>query len=491
MTKSVSSNVGQRALNILLIAFRAVAVLLCLAAFTSYFNPALLSARLPNSASLFTIISSYSSVFGNNTTIPRALTQGWVTQGVIWQIYFGAVFVGLAVAAVAAAACMSLGNNKLRRLGLKVALSGSIAGLGGTLFLTLLATSLNAADTATNFQALMPTMGFAVNFALFGVALLVGLMLWKLLPQPVEGEKYEMDTKFRLFLMIMPFLVLVALFAYLPLWGWRYAFFDYRPDLSLTNENFVGFKWFRFLFEEPARRNELARVLTNTFALSGIGLATAWLPMVFAIFLAEIKANKPRKVVQTLTTIPNFISWVLVYSVAFAIFSTEGFLNWALIEMGIMGDSPNHLLDSNNMWLKMWLWGTWKGLGWSAIIYIAGISSIDPQLYEAAKADGAGRFKRMWHITVPGLLPTFFVLLLLAIANVLSNGLEQYLVFQNPANKDTIEVLDLYIYNYGIEAGRNQIPLATVVGMFKSVISVTLLFAANRASKWLRGETIV
>lgn len=122
-------------------------------------------------------------------------------------------------------------------------------------------------------------------------------------------------------------------------------------------------------------------------------------------------------------------------------------------------------------------------------IYIAGISGIDQQLYEAAEIDGAGRFQRMWHITLPGLTPTFFVLLLMSIANILTNGLDQYLVFKNAQNVKTIEVLDLYVYNLGI--GGSSIPLSTVVGMFKSVISVVLLFGANGVSKKLRGESII
>ena len=143
----------------------------------------------------------------------------------------------------------------------------------------------------------------------------------------------------------------------------------------------------------------------------------------------------------------------------------------------------------SHSWLMMWLWGTWMGLGWSAIIYIAGISGIDQQLYEAATVDGAGRFQRMWHITVPGLIPTFCVLLLMSIANVLSNGMDQYLVFKNATNATSIRVLDLYVYELGI--GQGSIPLTTVVSMLKSVISVTLLFLANSASKLIRGESIV
>ena len=131
----------------------------------------------------------------------------------------------------------------------------------------------------------------------------------------------------------------------------------------------------------------------------------------------------------------------------------------------------------------------WKGVGWSAIIYISGIAGIDQQLYEAATVDGAGRFQKMWHVTLPGLLPTFVVMLVMSIAGILSNGMDQYLVFSNALNKDTIEVLDLYVYNLGI--GNGSIPLSTVVGMTKSIISVILLFVANSISKLIRGNGVV
>ena len=137
----------------------------------------------------------------------------------------------------------------------------------------------------------------------------------------------------------------------------------------------------------------------------------------------------------------------------------------------------------------MLAWGLWKGIGWSAIIYIAAISGIDQQLYEAATVDGAGRFQRMWNITVPSLIPTFCVLLLMSIANILSNGMDQYLVFENSTNTSSIMVLDLYVYKLGI--GQGQIPLSTVIGMVKSVVSVTLLFAANGISKLIRGPITI
>jgi len=395
----------------------------------------------------------------------------------------------MAIVLIAAAFCLSLGNNKMRRLSLLFSWIASFTGLIGTIILLYAYTLFTGSPSPGRIEPLL-SAGIWVFLVMFTFIVIYATVLYLKLPKPVAGEEYELEAKYRLFLMILPFLVLIVLFAYLPLAGWRYAFFDYTPGMNLSMDDFVGLKWFRFLVSNPAQRAQIVRVLTNTFALSGIGLATSWLPMAFAIFLSEMRSRKFKRTVQTFTTIPNYISWVLVYGIAFAIFSTEGFFNWMLSNLGLIDNPVNHLMSGSNIWLKMWAWGTWKGLGWGAIIYIASISSIDPQLYEAAMVDGAGRFKRMWHITVPGLLPTFFVLLLLGISNVLSNGLDQYLVFENHANRSTIEILDLYIYNLGL-AGSGNIPLSTLIGMLKSLISVILLFSANRLSKLVRGETII
>ena len=223
--------------------------------------------------------------------------------------------------------------------------------------------------------------------------------------------------------------------------------------------------------------------------MSVLGIATSWVPMAFAIFLSEIKCGWFRRFVQTFTTIPNFISWVLVYAIALAIFATDGFMNNFLTSVTGELHEVNHLLNADGTWFKMLAWGMWKGVGWSAIIYVAGISGIDQQLYEAATVDGAGRFQKMWHITVPGLIPTFCVLLLMSVAGILSNGMDQYMVFENARNKDVIRVLDLYVYQIGI--GDGLVPLSTVVGMVKTIVSVILLFAANGISKLVRGESIM
>jgi len=466
--------------------YRVLLVAIFLSAFIAELNPARLSGLINRNVSLFTCATSYSTIGSN---FIRSLNQGWIEQPPLTLAYVGSLICAASIAMIAAAFCLSLGNNKLQRLCVKFSWGAAFTGFVGTILLLYTYTLFAGSPSPGRIEPLLPT-GIWTYLIMFTLVAVFATLLFVKLSKSEEEEGYELEPKYRLFLMILPFLVLVVLFAYLPLAGWRYAFFDYTPGIELSMDDFVGFKWFNFLLNNPAQRAQIGRVLTNTFALSGIGIATSWLPMVFAIFLSEMRSRKYKRTVQTLTTIPNYISWVLVYGIAFAIFSTEGFMNWLLINLGIIENGYNHLMSGSNMWLKMWAWGTWKGLGWGAIIYIASISSIDPQLYEAAMVDGAGRFKRMWHITVPGLLPTFFVLLLLGISNVLSNGLDQYLVFENHANRGTIEVLDLYIYNLGLTKSGN-IPLSTLIGMLKSVISVILLFSANRLSKLVRGETIV
>lgn len=293
----------------------------------------------------------------------------------------------------------------------------------------------------------------------------------------------------REFLYTLPFLLLVLVFSYYPLYGWVYAFFDYKPPFPLSRDTFVGFKWFVAMFENEVKIKQLFIVLRNTFAMSGISLFFSWFPMVFAIFLNEIK-NKPfKKFVQTVTTLPNFISWILVYAIAFCIFSSTGPVNTILADLGLTDSPILFLQNSDHMWFKMWLWLTWKNAGWSAIMYIAAIAGIDEEMTEAAKVDGATRMQVIWHITIPSILPTYFVLVMLQLANLLSNGMEQYFVFQNAFNKEAIEVLDLYVYN--IAMGSGGYSLSTAISIFKTIVSVILLVLTNKFAKAVRGETII
>ena len=306
----------------------------------------------------------------------------------------------------------------------------------------------------------------------------------------VKKPSFVKTPGFRLFLMTFPLLVLIFLFSYLPLYGWRYAFFDYKAGMPLSKTPFVGLKYFELIIGSETRIREILRVMRNTLGMSFLGILTSPLPMLFAIMLYEIRSDWYRKTVQTLTTLPNFISWVLVYSVAYSMFSVgDGFVNRVLMSYGIVDTEINFLASKDHVWLTMWGYGTWKGLGWNAVMYLAALTGVDKSLYEAARVDGAGRFAVICHIEIPSLLPTFFVLLLLSIANIINNGMEQYYVFQNAMNKSYIEVLDLYVYNQGITG--NQIPYATAVGLLKSVVSITLLSVANRFSKAVRGESIM
>ena len=294
---------------------------------------------------------------------------------------------------------------------------------------------------------------------------------------------------YKLFLMVFPFLVLVFLFSYFPLHGWAYAFYDYRPPFQLKDCEFVGLKWFTTLFSNASKRKQIFDVMLNTFAMSGLSILFSWLPMAFAILLSEIKCNWFKKVVQTLTTLPHFISWVLVYALAFSLFSSSGMVNNLCIRLGVYDTPVLYLQMTDHVWMMMWLLSTWKGTGWSAIMYIAAIAGIDQELYEAAYVDGAGRFRVIWHITIPSLLPTYFVLLMMNVANFLNNGVDQYYVFQNAFNKDKIQVLDLYVYNLGLGSGSYS--LATAISIMKSIVSLTLLFSVNTLSKTLRGESII
>ena len=295
---------------------------------------------------------------------------------------------------------------------------------------------------------------------------------------------------FRLFLLSTPLLVMVFVFSYIPLLGWSFAFVDYKAGISIFDSDFVGLKHFTSLFANPVQRMEIIRVMTNTLGMSMLGILTTPLPVIFAMFLLEIKAKPFRKITQTLTTLPNFVSWVVVFAIAFAMLSVEdGFVNRLLVTYNFIDEPINFLISKNNVWLTMTGYGIWKGLGWGSIIYIAAITSIDPELYEAATVDGAGRFQTMWHITVPGILSTYFVLLLLQIANFINTGMEQYFIFENPMNKNMIEVLDLYIYNRGLL--KRNISFATAAGMLKSLISIILLFSANGLSKIVRKQSII
>lgn len=293
----------------------------------------------------------------------------------------------------------------------------------------------------------------------------------------------------KLFWMALPFVIYIFVFHYLPLWGWSFAFVNYRPGRSVFDSAFVGLQNFKSLFLQPVMRNRLMEVLRNTLGLQMINYVFSVFPMLFAVFLNEMLSTKFRKFVQTMTTLPNFISWVIVYSLAYGMFAVDtGFVNNMLKNMGLIETGISFLTSGDHVWIKMAVLDLWKSLGWSAIVYLAAIAGIDHEVMEAAEVDGAGRMRRIWHIVIPQLIPTFFVLLIMSIGNFLNTGMEQQQLFSNAMTKPYIETLDLYVYNMGIGSG--LISYSTAVGMMKSVISVVLFVGANWFSKKVRGESM-
>lgn len=291
--------------------------------------------------------------------------------------------------------------------------------------------------------------------------------------------------KYRLLLMALPFIALVVMFSYVPLFGWSYSLFNYRPGIPLFDSPFVGLKYFTMFLTD---RYDMLRVMRNTIVFALIGYLTSPLPMLFAILLNEVKHTRYKKLVQTVSTMPNFVSWVIVYSLMFTIFSTDGLLNELLFSIGAIQKPTNVIADAGAVYWFQTVLGQWKGLGWASIVYLAAIAGIDQELYEAAMIDGANRLQSTWHITVPSLMPTYVVLLLLSIGNFVSVGFDQYFVFKNNITAEAIEVLDLYVYRIGLM--NSDYSYGVAIGIMKSAVSIMLLFIANFISKQVRGSSI-
>lgn len=306
--------------------------------------------------------------------------------------------------------------------------------------------------------------------------------------KPVKAKKRARLLRkdgITLLLLALPFVLFTFAFSYVPLFGWIYAFFDYKPGIPLSHSTFLGLENFRSMLTDP----RMGPVLVNTLALSLLSIATAPIPMLLAILISEVRSGWFKRLVQTVSTLPHYISWIIVFSLAFSMFSTEGAVNSIMTKTGIGSPPVDVLGNYERVWTVQTMLLLWKGVGWSAIIYLAAIVGIDSEQYDAAKVDGAGRFRSIWHITLPSIMPTFIVLLLLSVSNLLSAGFEQYLIFSNVMIADRIEVLDLYVYRLGLVTG--DYSYSTAVGIFKTAISVILLFTVNFLSKKFRGQGIV
>ena len=300
---------------------------------------------------------------------------------------------------------------------------------------------------------------------------------------PTRKSKKWKSSEIQLFLMAMLGIVFVAVFAYAPMFGIVLAFKDADGYLSITkaiaDAPWCGFDNFRNFLTDP----DFKKVMVNT-----IGLNLLQLLINFAIMLSEIRSKKFRKFIQTITYFPYFLSWVVFGGIILVLLDTTGVINTVLKTLHLTKDSIN-FGEAKYFWGTIIITSIIKGLGWGAIIYIAAIAGIDPQLYEAARMDGANRWHRIMHITLPSIAPTIILFFILSLSGILNNGFDHIWTFQNQINLDASEVLDTFIYKNGII--QQQYSYTTAVGVFKSVIAIILLVVGNKICKKVTGNGVI
>ena len=282
----------------------------------------------------------------------------------------------------------------------------------------------------------------------------------------------------RLLLMILPAFVFTFLFAYLPIWGMATAFFDYNPGLGFQGSEFVGLRHFSRFFSD----GNFGNILRNTLAISFLNITFGTVfPIGFAVLLNEMGNLRMKKLVQTVSYLPHFVSFVVVANIALTLLSPSGQVNGLLSALGIIKEPVMFFTLPKAFWWLVAAINIWKEMGWSAIIYICAISGIDPQLYEAAMVDGAGRIKRIFAITLPGIAPTIVVLLIMAVPDLLNAGFDASYLLGNAMVSDYSEVLDTYVYRLGIQQG--QYSYATAIGLMRQAVSLVLILSANAFSR--------
>jgi len=285
------------------------------------------------------------------------------------------------------------------------------------------------------------------------------------------------DQKFML-LMVTPLIIYYVLFRYLPMFGLAYAFSNLKPG-RLFELNWVGLRWFKEFFDSLF----FGRVVSNTIILSSLSLIFSFpIPIIFALALNEVRSRHMpfKRVVQTVSYLPHFVSVVVVVGLLYNFFSPNyGLVNDILARLGY---NKINFFSVPHWFRPMYIGsGIWQGFGWSSIIYVAAISGIDPQLYEAAAVDGASRWKQMRHITLPGIASTIVILLILAMGGLMSVGFDKIILMYNPATYSVSDVISTYVYRKGIVESRYS--FGTAVDFFNSVINFTLVFSANWVSK--------
>ena len=290
------------------------------------------------------------------------------------------------------------------------------------------------------------------------------------------------------YIMLLPGFLLTLVFSYIPFGGLYMAFSNFRLGFPIFSAEFVGLQHIRTVFFESM---EVRWVLRNTLVMN-IGGLLVGLPsaMFFAIALNEVRVKSVKVVFQTFSFMPFLLSWVVAYNMILAFLATEeGIINVALRNWGIIEHGIPIMSDPRFSWGLIILSSLWKGLGYGAVLFLSAIAGIDQELYDAAQVDGATRLQQAWHITVPYLLPTLQILLILNTGWILSSSLEQFYLFTNTMNRSTMEVFDVYIMRFGLRLLRFS--FATAVGLMRSLVGITLLILVNIISSRINKVSVV
>ena len=274
------------------------------------------------------------------------------------------------------------------------------------------------------------------------------------------------------------FVVYGIVFYYLPLAGWLMAFENYKPVTGLFHSKFIGLAKFRQLFSDKS----FLLVIRNTLAMGVLNLVTTFfMAILFAILLNEVVNPHGKKFVQTISYLPHFLSWIIVTGILHDSLSGTGIVNDLLVKYNLVDQPINFFAHEKYFWPIVAFANVWKETGWNAIIYFAAITAIDPCLYEAIAIDGGGRWARIKYVTLPGIKPTFIILLIMNIGNVLNAGFEIQYLLGNGLIQNVSQTIDIYVLKWGIS--QNDFSLGTAAGIFKSVVSIVLIVIANRIAK--------
>ncbi|MGO4545237.1 ABC transporter permease [Paenibacillus sp. 2TAB23] len=304
-------------------------------------------------------------------------------------------------------------------------------------------------------------------------------------PQPRTSElKKRLWKNKYLYVMLLPGVFFFIVFKYIPMAGLSIAFQDYKPFKGIGGSEWVGFKHFERLFTEP----DFLNILTNTLLLFGMNLLFYFpVPILLALMLNEVRSSFFKRTFQTLVYLPHFMSWVIIVSISFVMLTSDGgIVNELLAYFGF--EKFNFLLSPEWFRPTYIIQVIWREAGWGTIIYLAAIASVDPGLYEAARMDGAGRVRQVWHITLPAIRSVIIILLILKIGDVLELGFEHVYLLLNSMNRDVAEIIDTYVYTAGLRQG--QFSYSTAIGFFKSFIGLVLVMAANRLAKKMGEEGV-